>query len=86
MASIGRDLLFVEDNNVISVALEKMIDNKEHIMRVVGPFGGTHGILTLEDIIETLLGLEILDEVDTTADLQELAKEKWQKKKIEGAE
>lgn len=81
LSSVGRALYYIEESETIAHALELMIEHKEHLLRVVGPFGGTQGILTMEDVIETLLGLEILDEVDQTANLQEFAKKKWEEQK-----
>ena len=63
---------------IVSVAngLEHMLQNRLHIMLVVDEYGGTEGIVTLEDLLETLLGEEIVDETDPAVDMQAVAKAK----------
>jgi len=61
-------------------AWEEMILRREHIALVMGKYGGMDGIITLEDIIETLLGFEIVDEKDTVEDMQQYAAKRWQDK------
>jgi CBS domain containing-hemolysin-like protein len=64
-----------ETINVARV-LEEFISRREHIFLVINEYGGTEGIITLEDALESLLGTEITDETDLVADLQLLAKQR----------
>ncbi|NNE45814.1 MAG: HlyC/CorC family transporter [Rhodothermales bacterium] len=57
---------------------EQLIEDRAHVAIVVDEYGGLSGLVTLEDAVETLLGLEIIDEVDTVDDMQRYAREKWQ--------
>ena len=58
----------------VGKALEALVKNQQHIAVVVDEYGGMSGIVTLEDLLESLLGVEIVDETDTVADMQELAR------------
>ena len=60
--------------------LDKLIDEREHIALVVDEYGSVSGLVTQEDMIETLLGLEIMDESDTIEDLQLLARKSWERR------
>ena len=60
---------------------DKMLKQKEHISIVNDEYGGLAGIVTMEDIIETLIGLEITDENDTIIDMRKYAKNKWKNQK-----
>lgn len=60
----------------VAKILEEFIRRQAHIFLVINEYGGTEGIITLEDAIESLLGAEITDETDLVADLRELAKQR----------
>jgi CBS domain containing-hemolysin-like protein len=60
--------------------LDVLASQGAHIALVVDDYGGTEGLVTLEDLVETLLGLEIVDEADTAIDMQHLARERWAKR------
>lgn len=74
LSNYRRDMPVVLDSMTLSQAFDNMIRKRAHIALVMEEHGGTGGILTLEDIIETLLGLEIVDEGDKAEDMQQLAK------------
>jgi CBS domain containing-hemolysin-like protein len=77
LKEIKRDIIIVPKNIVLFSLWEKLLDKKEHIALIVDEYGGLDGIVTMEDIIETLLGLEIVDEKDTITDMQKFARERW---------
>jgi CBS domain containing-hemolysin-like protein len=82
LRDIKRDILIVPNSIVLFSLWEKLLENKEHIGVIVDEYGGLDGIATLEDIIETLLGLEIIDEKDTITDMQKFARERWKARQI----
>ena len=65
----------------VSACLDQLIHRNDHIFIVVDQYGSTSGLVTLEDAIETLLGVEIIDEFDSVADLRAYALEKWKQRK-----
>jgi CBS domain containing-hemolysin-like protein len=69
-----REMPTLLDNMYLSHALKEMLQSKAHISLIVNEYGTVRGILTLEDILETLIGHEIVDEGDKDIDMQELAK------------
>jgi CBS domain containing-hemolysin-like protein len=64
---------YINENIPVPKALNKLINTKNHMLIVTDGYDQTEGIVTLEDCIETLLGLEIMDELDTTEDMRQLA-------------
>ena len=80
LREIKRDIIIVHSSLPIPDLLDMFINKKEHMALVVDEFGGMEGIVTMEDIIETLLGLEIVDESDNTEDMQALARKNWEKR------
>lgn len=81
LADIKRQILFVPKNETVLKVWENLMERKEHIALVVDEYGGVDGIVTLEDIIETLLGIEILDEKDTISDMQQFARDRWENRR-----
>jgi CBS domain containing-hemolysin-like protein len=78
LATIRREIIIVPRVLPIPELLNQFITKKEHMALVVDEFGGMEGIVTMEDIIETLLGLEIVDESDNEEDMQALARKNWE--------
>ncbi len=75
-----RDMPSVPETLTLGRAFNRAQETRAHMMLVVDEYGDMQGILTLEDIIETLLGLEIVDESDATIDMQDLARRKWRRR------
>ena len=85
MAELAREIHPLPEQASVANAMEFMLRHREHILLVVDEYGGVAGILTLEDAIETLLGLEIVDETDTAVDLQRLARDLAQRRRDDGS-
>lgn len=77
LREIVRPVLFFSEDTKVSDIWRKMLQEKEHISVVTDEYGCMRGIVTMEDVIETMLGVEIVDECDTTDDLQALARKQF---------
>jgi CBS domain containing-hemolysin-like protein len=78
LKDLKRPIVMVGQNDLLPDIFNTLIVQRAHIAVVVNPYGGTSGVLTMEDVVETLLGLEIVDEFDRTADMQGLARKNWE--------
>ena len=78
LSEIKREIMLVDASQAIPIVFNKLIKNKAHIAIVVDEFGNMIGLISMEDIIETLLGLEIMDESDNIEDMQLLARKNWE--------
>ena len=80
LKDLRRDVKTVQSHTKLGKLFDVLLDEAAHLAVVVDEYGGTDGLVTLEDLIETLLGTEIVDEVDTEADMQRFARKKWQER------
>lgn len=78
LSSIKREIITVSEQTPIIKLFTQLLQTKQHIAIVVGEYGETSGLVTMEDIIETLIGMEIMDEKDNIADLQLQARRNWE--------
>jgi len=78
LADIRRDLLITKRTTPIPQLFDTLVAKREHVALVVDEYGSVSGLVSMEDVIETLLGLEIMDESDTVEDLQVLARKNWE--------
>ncbi len=87
LSSLKRELSSVSAEQPLSELLETLLNQRQQIALVSGEFGGTRGLVTMEDVVETLLGAEIVDELDQVEDMQLWAREQWTKRaKAQGLE
>lgn len=77
LKDIRRSIVICYEGTSVPKLFEMLLEKKEQIALVVDEYGGMDGIATLEDVIETILGMEIIDERDGQIDMQQLAKERW---------
>ncbi len=80
LTEMKRPIPSVPESVTLSRLLESFLDDNVHLALVVNEYGGTSGVVSLEDILETLVGKEIVDESDQVDDMQELARHRWRKR------
>lgn len=80
VSALRRELMSVPPAMSLSRLLELLLDRRQQMVLVVGEYGETEGLVSLEDVVETLLGDEIMDESDRVADLRTLARQRWEKR------
>ncbi|MCU7844570.1 MAG: hemolysin family protein [Candidatus Thiodiazotropha sp. (ex Monitilora ramsayi)] len=78
-----RHLAALPDTSSLQNAFEMLLEERSHIILIVDEYGGMEGILTLEDVLETLIGIEIVDEMDKVEDMRKLARRLWRKRAAE---
>ena len=77
LEELAREALFVPETLSVAGVLPQLLERRSQLAVAVDEYGVTAGVVTVEDVLETLLGLEIMDEKDSVADLQRLARERW---------
>lgn len=80
LKEIKRNVLILPETISLKTLFERLLEKQEHIAVVVDEYGGFSGIVTMEDVVETLLGMEIVDEIDAIEDMQKLARQKWRER------
>ena len=80
VVSLMHPVDFVLSKLSVDELFQTFITKRSHLMLVANEFGATVGLVTLEDVLETIVGVEIVDETDEVADLQEFARELWKKR------
>ena len=82
MGELAKPIHAVEENDSVGDVLDEFVKRREHLFMVKDQFGQVAGLITLEDAIETLLGVEIVDETDSVVDMRKLALDNWRKKRL----
>jgi CBS domain containing-hemolysin-like protein len=77
LSEFKRDFPVLPDDLNISDIYDRLVHEKSHMALVVDEYGTVQGLVTLEDVLETLIGLEITDELDRVEDMQALAHQRW---------
>jgi len=83
LSSFAKPLEIAQESDTVANTLERLIQTQQHQLLVQDEFGGTAGLVTLEDCIETLLGVEIVDETDTADDMREAARKLLERRRQE---
>ncbi len=80
ISEFKREIIAIPGELPLANSIDKLLYQRTLIMLVVDEYGTVLGILTLEDVLETMLGFEIVDESDKVTDMQELARRFWRKR------
>jgi CBS domain containing-hemolysin-like protein len=80
LLQLARGILVVPETVSLSSLFDMLLDRRELIALTVDEYGGISGIVTMEDILETVVGVEIIDETDETIDMRRLARQQWEKR------
>jgi len=80
LIELKREILMIPEQEQILILFNTLIEKRTQIALVVDEFGGMSGLVTMEDVLETLLGLEIMDEFDSVDDMQAYARKKWEER------
>jgi CBS domain containing-hemolysin-like protein len=78
LGSMQRELITIPESMPLAEVMDALMTRRQHIAIVIGEFGETRGLVTLEDLVETLIGEEIVDESDRVADMQAMARRRWE--------
>lgn len=73
MDQLCREVHFMPENVRLDKVLEEFLTRRQHLFLVVDEYGGVEGLITMEDVVETILGAEIVDEADRVVDMRQLA-------------
>ena len=76
LRDFSREVYFIPENAPLDNALDRFLKRRQHLFVVVDEYGGVEGLLTMEDVLETMLGVEIVDEADRFVDMRLLAKQR----------
>lgn len=86
VADFARDIMHVSEHTDLDTLFDLLMERNEHIARVEDDYGGTAGLVTMEDLLETLLGTEIVDENDETTNLREVAQSRASQRRKKDSE
>ncbi len=81
ISTLSKPIHSVPENITVAACMDQFLKRKEHIFMVIDEYGSPDGIVTLEDVVETLLGVEIVDEFDSVEDLRKHARDLWKNRK-----